>query len=453
MARKVFISFLGFTNYQFCKYRGEGFLSENVRYVQEATLDYLMTLEKWNEQDVAFILLTKGAKEKNWVDDGHRDFNTKQVIRQPGLASCLRQKNYPFPIQTIEQLPDGKTEEELFEIFKTIFSVLQSGDILYFDITHGFRSLPMLALVLVNYAKFLHHVEVRSITYGNHEAREKIGEDSEHRPIYEAPIINLLPLSQIQDWTFATADYLKNGNVEFFGELTNSYKRSIFLGKRIGEKSKAMELERFVNNLKSVIDDFQTCRGNNIMNSKHISTLKENVKAFGETVIEPLNPVIKKIEEAFEHFHAEGKDVEGDSSRNGFEAAKWCMEHNLYQQAATILQETVVSYFCEKYGLDINSDEERKQVNTAFAYVRLMNAPKTSEKDKLTIEEKMKEYSTVAKLMKDPLLSSEEVIHAFDVLTTERNDINHNGMRKDPHAPQIIRRNIEKAFNSLQQFI
>lgn len=450
MARKVFISFLGYTNYGRCRYFKDDFISENLRYIQIATLDYLQKIEKWGENDVAYILLTKGAKEKNWVDDGHLDFNTKQVIRQPGLASCLQQKNYPFPIQTIEQLSDGKTEEELFEIFKTIFSVLQSGDVLYFDITHGFRSLPMLALVLVNYAKFLHHAEVRSITYGNYEAREKMGEDSEHRPIYEAPIINLLPLSQIQDWTFATADYLKNGNVEFFEELTNSYKRSIFLGKRIGEKSKAMELERFVKNLKAVIDDFQTCRGNNIMNSKHISILKENVKSIGETVIEPLNPVIKKIEEVFEHFGVEEKDV---SFRNGFEAAKWCMEHNLYQQAATILQETVVSFFCGKYGLDINSDEERKQVNTAFAYVRLMNAPKTSEEDKLTIEESVKDSPTVAKLMKDPLLSSEKVIHAFDVLTTERNDINHNGMRKDPHAPQIIRRNIEKAFNSLQQLI
>ena len=64
MGRKVFISFLGYSNYGYCKYEKDGFVSDNVRFIQTATLDYLQSLEKWAEGDVAYFLLTKGAKEK-----------------------------------------------------------------------------------------------------------------------------------------------------------------------------------------------------------------------------------------------------------------------------------------------------------------------------------------------------------------------------------------------------
>ena len=36
------------------------------------------------------------------------------------------------------------------------------------------------------------------------------------------------------------------------------------------------------------------------------------------------------------------------------------------------------------------------------------------------------------------------------MLTTERNDINHSGMRPQPHASDKIRNNIQKAFTIFQ---
>ena len=193
MARKLFVSFLGFSNYKECMYYKDDFCSSNIRFIQEATLDYLQQLGEWTEEDVAYILLTEGAKAKNWVDNGHRNPKTNEVIEQIGLETSLKQKRYPFKIKTIEQLPDGKNEEELFDLFRRIYEVIQLGDSLYFDITHGFRSLPMLALVLINYAKFLKGVEVRSITYGNFEAREEL-RDSDGIICLNAPIIDLLHL-------------------------------------------------------------------------------------------------------------------------------------------------------------------------------------------------------------------------------------------------------------------
>lgn len=439
MARRVFISFLGYSNYGYCKYQKENFISDNVRFIQTATLDYLQSLEKWNENDVAYFLLTKGAKERNWVDNGHSQVATPQ----DGLATCLRKKNYPFSVQPVENLPDGKNEEEIFDIFKTVYAVLEPNDILYFDITHGFRSLPMLALVLVNYAKFLKHVEVRSITYGNYEVRTKVTDECVSPPVYVAPIIDLLPLSQIQDWTFATADFLKNGNADKFEELAKAYQRSIFTGHRSGDTKEALALSGLVIKLKEVIDDFQTCRGVDILHATHIAKLQKNVETIGETVIEPLNPVLKKIENAFNVFDTSA------NSRNGFEAARWCMAHNLYQQAATILQETTVSFFCEKHQLNICDEKERMNVNIAFAFLKKLKADNTSEEELEYIKQKMDQSPLLQHLMADPLLSRTPVVNAFGLLTDERNDINHNGMRPNPHTANDIRKNINKAFDSL----
>ena len=59
MARKVFISFLGGTNYQYCDYQKDGVSYGNVRFIQEATLNYLNVNEKWTANDVLMILPRK----------------------------------------------------------------------------------------------------------------------------------------------------------------------------------------------------------------------------------------------------------------------------------------------------------------------------------------------------------------------------------------------------------
>ncbi len=447
MARKVFISFLGSSNYRECRYSKDDFLSDDVRYIQEATLDYLCQREQWSDKDVAYILLTEGAKIKNWEDNGHCDFNTHEPIIQPGLMKCLQKKDYPFPIQTVEQLPDGKNEGELFEQFRRIFEVLKPGDSLYFDVTHGFRSLPLLVLVLINYAKFLKNVEIKSITYGNYEVRETVCL-SDGVTFQKAPIIDLLPLSAIQDWTFAAADYLRNGNAKRFNELVTRHRSDIFRGFRQGNKDDADRLKVLANSLERVTNDFHTCRGTKFLSSENIANLRKVLSEFGETVIQPLNPLVTKMRESFDSFSAPADQL---NCQNGFEAAKWCIGHNLYQQAATILQENIVSFFCVRYGLDYLDEVERKKVNTAFVCRKEINSNKRNKKAINEMLEEIENDPILKRLYLDEFIATEKAYSAFGLLTDERNDINHSGMRKEPHEANVIRKNIKKAFDAFYQ--
>lgn len=452
MARKVFISFLGYSNYGRCRYFKGEFMSDNLRYIQIATLDYLQTIEKWGEDDIAYILLTEGAKKKNWEDNGHETPQTKEKIIQPGLDTCIKAKEYPFAIKTIENLPDGNNEDEIFEIFDRVFAELRPGDELHFDVTHGFRYLPMLVLVLANYSKFLKNIKVMAITYGNYEARSEMGKADDQKSVFKAPIVDLLPLSLIQNWTYAAADYLRNGKSDRFLELAKEYKISIFKGMRVGDKADAKLIESIANNLKLTIEDFQICRGREILDGKHVTNLKKDLLNLKETSIKPLKPLAKELNSAFESFNSAEEKSDKLQFWNGFEAAKWCWNHQLYQQAAVILQENIVSFFCNRHQLDIYDIVQRSFVNMAFKFVPDLNNKDLSKEKEKEIRLKLEDYPSLKLLIEDPLINEKELYDAFGMITTERNDVNHNGMRKSPHRPDVIRDNIKIAIDVFYNF-
>ena len=98
MARKVFISVLGYTNYGECIYTKEGYKSHSVRFIQEATLEYLLQQTEWTAADAAYVMLTDGAEKANWHDDGHKDRVTGEMIVCEGLQTRLDKMHLPFKV-------------------------------------------------------------------------------------------------------------------------------------------------------------------------------------------------------------------------------------------------------------------------------------------------------------------------------------------------------------------
>lgn len=426
MARKVFISFLGYSDYGACHYCKDGYKSESIRYVQEATIEYINRLSPWTKNDAAYILLTKGAESKNWVDDGHIDYVTKEVKRSEGLETRISKMCLPLQIVPIKELPDGNNEEEIMQIFQRVFSLIKEGDELYFDLTHGFRYLPMLVLVLGNYAKFLRNAKVKSITYGNFEGRNK---DKN-----EAQLIDLCSLTYIQDWTFAAANFLENGNVDQLASLSETVYR-VTLKETKGQDENAQMLKRFTDSLKGVVSDFQTCRGLSIYKASNIGKLLKTIEQIQHTEIQPLDPVIERIKMAVANFSSTENVV------NGFAAAKWCSDNGLYQQAATILQENVVSYFALRHGIKIDDEVQRGIVNKALA-ILFNNIPEdkwdVNALDRIKLED----------VLKDDLLKDKDIVNGFNNLSEVRNDLNHSGMRskRAPLSAAKIKENIVKCI-------
>lgn len=66
MARKLFISILGASVYETCRYVQGNFNSTETRFIQQATLELIGKKEPWTEQDKICILLTDRAQHSNW---------------------------------------------------------------------------------------------------------------------------------------------------------------------------------------------------------------------------------------------------------------------------------------------------------------------------------------------------------------------------------------------------
>lgn len=433
MSRKVFISFLGYNNYSQCHYTCDTYKSGTVRFIQEATLEYLTSLSEWTDTDVAYILLTEGAEKANWKDNGHRDRNTNEIIQCEGLQSRLQKMNTRFFVDTICNLPDGNNEAEIWTIFERVYEKLQDGDELYFDLTHGFRYLPMLVMVLINYSKFLKNTTVKSITYGNFESRNK--------STNEAPIINMMPLSSLQDWTYAAGQFLDNGDVHGLATLCNNEIRPILKSSN-GSDEGASALREFVKHLNSVIEERQSCRGMSIIRSENLSKLKKTTDRLDKTFITPLNPLFEKIKLSLADFD------EKENILNGLAAATWCFQNNMIQQAATILQEFVITFFCKRHGFQIDDEENRNLISSAFT-IKQKNIPMEHWSIKET------DFEHMEGILKDELLNVKDVLNLYENLSTVRNDINHSGMRskRPPMKSKSIKDNIWKCINGFKSIL
>lgn len=449
MARKVFISVLGAGYYGECKYcRGEKdvntgryeFESSNTRFIQQATLEYLKVKDEWCENDAAYILVTKKARNVNWDKDIDCFVTHDGMERRPykGLEKVIEEMGLPFKTRAID-IKDGVNEIEIWDIFDKIVSeeggIIQDEDELYFDLTHGFRYLPMLVLVLGNYTKFLKRTEKCSITYGNFEMKGKDG---------CAPIIDLLPLASLQDWTFAVADYLENGYTEQLDKLSKKSLIPILSNQSVSDedtKKNAKQVKDLIGSVKNVAQERQTCRGISVIKSEKASQLKKNIEQNEHNVIKAFTPLIKKIGESL-------KEVDDkENVLNAIAAAEWCFDRHQYQSATTFLEEGVVSFFCKRHHVNYEDENLRGLVTGAFT----LKKNNGSFHDWQISENQVFPFLHI---LYDPMLKDKDFVNKFyDFFHDVRNDYNHCGFRskQKPLEPNVIIRKIGNAISSIKQ--
>ena len=398
--RKVFISVLGAGIYRECKYTKGNFVSQPVRFIQEATMDMLQQQTEWNSNDAAYILLTDGAKNANWLDDGMPD----KIPGATGLHSRLEAMKLPFKVHTIEGLPMGNNEAEIWEIFTRTYAQLQEGDTLYIDLTHGFRYLPMLVVALVNYSKFLKNTTVASVTYGNFETRNPATN--------EAPIIDLASITTLLDWNYAAGQFINNGNIAPLQKLSKDVITPIMRNKDT-RRNEVGDLDRYLSSLAKFIKELRTCRGKEIISCDNLVSAQKNFEKMERELIVPLVPLFERINKSLSIFKA-------NDTRNTISAARWCFDRGMYQQAVTFLREGIVTILCELNNVDYNAKEQRKIMENALYFIKENIG---EEHWNIDNHEKTKEIIANNSITR-------ETACKYDSTGELRNDINHSGMRE-----------------------
>jgi len=440
MARKVLISFLGTNNYTNCNYFLEGFENNrisNVKYIQEAIIK--LFCNDFSESDHLYFFVTKEANEKNWRDNGHVDRNSSR-IENKGLESCLKNLNIRSEYTKIE-IDEGFTTDQIWKIFNAVFIQIQNEDEVNLDITHAFRSLPMLGIALLNYSKTLKNIQVKAIHYG---AFEKLGPQwqVEKLPIEErnAPILNLKSFSELQEWTKAAEIFIKYGNSNALSLLAKK-EISPLLKEQNDQTPIAREFNKLAKSLDCLTDSLNTNRGLEIVNGNIFKNLNQNIsKLSNDNFIVPMKPILEKILEKTSTFNS------NQDWKNGFKAVKWCIDHNLVQQGITMLQESLFTYFCFTHKLDFTNEKDREIIKACFWIKNQKVENDTCKWNEIAKNNESKVKEILETLNKD--LASD-----YESLTDgARNDINHGGFTKN-EKPTELKVKLEDSFKNIKRLL
>lgn len=333
MSRRVFISFLGTNNYLLCRYDiGE---AAPVRFVQEALIEHFC--KEWSEDDRILIFCTSkektgenGSKEINWFDNGQpRVTDESEKI---GLQHRLQDLKARIGLKAqIEEhdIKAGFSEEEIWDIFDTVYDKLKSDDQIYFDVTHAFRSIPLFSIVLFNYSKFMMDTRLISIMYG---AFEKLGPAYKVKelPIEQrvAPVIDLTNIARLQEYNQIASSLKDFGKVKLLKDAIAADQESASDQTIRNLADSISELDEYI----ATIDLKELKSGKFIR--KFRSCYKNAKKK--KKLVKPISNILDELNKETEDF------VEESSYRNIEAAINWTIKHEMLMQAYPLAEEYVI---------------------------------------------------------------------------------------------------------------
>jgi len=312
------ITVLGTGKYEPVTYRWNDHTYET-SFVQEAFVH-------WLKPEVTCVLLTEKARETHWNN------------------LCQRLQEHTQIVEV--DIPDGKSEAELWRIFEKISDAVCEGDQIAFDITHGFRSLPVIALLTIAYLKQIKQVKVRYILYGAFDAKDEQG----------TPVFDLTPFADLLDWLAAAKIFTVTGDSSELGQLIQEIQNDAYRNREAYGENLPRALKNFGAALAEVSHDLLLTRVPNL--PKSVSNLIEKQKRASAEVSDwtpPLTLLLDKIADAYEPF-------QDDSLPTQAALIRWYLNHNHIVQAVTLAREWVVSYHLHKEGKDWRDAAARKQM-------------------------------------------------------------------------------------------
>ena len=304
-------------------------------------------------------------------------------------------------------IPYGKNNEEFWKIFEVLTKLDVENKEIYFDVTHGFRSIPIFVSTLLNFFTKVKNAEVKGVYYGIFEAKEN----------NVTSVVNMLPFLEMNAFVDAFSIFKKYSDGrdiaqiinEKFKEIPNEEKRQYGklreLAKELEFYSKAIgfsALELYHDSLLKIenkIEDIDKIPNNLKAIDFLMSDLKEDVSSF--------------------------KELKKNWDRD-LKTAELLYERNRYAQSLTILRETVLTYILEELALDFgNMDLREKSLGELF------------EGDSKRIRDK-----------EPTVYFTKEFIPILEAMRELRNKSNHAFMSKN-----VGKKDIDKSVENLKKFM
>lgn len=389
------ISFLGYTPpdrpYRPATYCFEG-QEWTTPFMAEATARFFAP-----ELDTLLLLVTREAEAQNLSA-------LRERLPEP-------EKLKPVPI------PSGQSADELWAMFGAIEGEIRPGDRIIFDITNGFRSLPVLAFLAASFVRAVRGATVERMIYGAFDATSG----------GKTPVFDLSPLLALLDWTTATDAFLKYGRAD---DLV-----------RLAQHGDDGPLDRLADALSTLTAGLQTSRPTEVqVTAASLAAQIDAVRADPSTPA-PIGLLLDRIGAEYTPL---GHEVPTDAGRAAevlrgqAEIIAWYVAKGLYVQAITLAREWLVSLVVASAGGDLFADDDRALAEGAI------NRPRNERVRVYDRRQRVEREVALPPAMRATVQDAE--LQALWRDTRDlRNDLGHTGMRISPRLAARVKEQVTDA--------
>ena len=266
-----------------------------------------------------------------------RTIQIKVVIIKPGIDELQLQENFQTLRESIENTlrsdkDNGKNTTEI-----------------YFDISNGFRSIPVYIYTLVNYLTRIHRSNFELFMYyGMADAKMKTDEGE------IAPLVDLKDINELMIWINAVSEFRNYGSVKRLVQIFEKHREwDIKIDKNytLSQLFQAFEYATNVNHL-NLLNETTAI----ICSLDKLDEIPES-----ENLPRQAKPLFGSMAEEFSERFGGNQDTSVKYSYLTIKLAEWFYEQGRIGNAAVALQEGILTYIMEKTPRIQNMEEEQRR--------------------------------------------------------------------------------------------
>ena len=287
------------------------------------------------EIDRVVLLLTEEARATHWNC----------------LQDCL-----PSHVEKIARaIPEGKTEAETWEIFDVLVDSIEPNTQLLFDITHAFRSIPVLMLLGAALLRKAKNVEIQGLYYGLYRHGQA-----------ETPIIDLTPAIRLLDWLTASDKFISTGSAVELGQLLDRVQRDFYRQQKPGKGDpRPTRLQGFGQAIRDISRSLELVRPVSLqedLRKLQRHSTEELAKEAGQFA-KPLGLLLQSIQDSYSQLALPAEKAADPQAQvqKHFQLLRWYVEKRLTTQAILLAREWVVSALCLCEGIQNYLEREARQ--------------------------------------------------------------------------------------------
>ena len=194
-------------------------------------------------------------------------------------------------------------------------NVVKKNDEIILDITHAFRSIPLLIFIVAAYLRQVKSVKLKHIIYGAFEARNQ---DTNRTPIFD-----LTPFVELLDWMNAVNVFQNSGDARPIADL----------------------------NVDPKIDNALTRLSNALLTNRTLEA-QDAARVFNGLEFEseqalPFQMLIDQLKQSYQQMAVNNPSGNPKNSLKAqYQQIKWYIDNQHYLQAITLMREWLISWKC-----------------------------------------------------------------------------------------------------------